>query len=157
MWKMIGDVAQHKKHVELHIISPWYLTRTMPPAGYGRTKTCEASCGCDSAVDKTRQNCGACRSLGWSAGHREDRHSHGYGQGTGRRDSFRDDGRQRNLLSGNEQDRGADAGIHSCCEAPPYLTSLFNLEKEDMCISRKSALQNARFVILMRFHRKEHK
>jgi hypothetical protein len=32
----------------------------------------------------------AVRSLGWLAGHMEDRHSHGYDQATGRRDSFCD-------------------------------------------------------------------
>ena len=43
-----------------------------------------------SADVNSKKNCGACRSLGWLAGHMEDSHSHGHGQATGRRDSFCD-------------------------------------------------------------------
>lgn len=54
------------------------------------TNTRTMCCRCYSAVDKTKKNCGACRSLGWLAGHRDDGHSHGYGRAIGRRKTFRD-------------------------------------------------------------------
>jgi hypothetical protein len=84
------------------------------------------------------------------------RHSHGYGQGTGRQDSLSDDGRQQHLLSENGQDRGGHPRTHSCCEPPSYITSisiqLRGIQSmDDMYNSRKSASQNARFVNLMRF------
>ena len=77
-----------------------------------------------SAVVDSKKNCRACRSLGWLAGHMEDSHSHGYGQATGRRDSFCDSQAAKSkILSENEQDWGADPRIHSCYIISSCLTT----------------------------------
>nr|XP_048689049.1 ruvB-like 2 isoform X2 [Caretta caretta] len=47
----------------------------------------------------------------WPAGHRQDSHSHGHGTGAGAGHALHSHRWQRDLLLGDEQDRGADPGL----------------------------------------------